>query len=315
MRALVIKERRLVIEERDTPQPDADDVVIEVKSAGINAADLLQLAGHYPAPPGWPADVPGLEVAGVVSAVGDRVHESLLGRRVCAVVGGGAQATHCVVPGEHLLYVPDHVDWAEAGGFAEAFTTAHDALSTQARLSAGERVLISGAAGGVGMAGVQIAHALGAHVTAVTRDARHHEPLRRLGADETITIEQFEGLELVDVVLELVGAAHLSAAWTHLAPHARVVVIGIGGGGRFDVDLFSVMRSRLTLTGSTLRARSRAEKAEVADRVAQALVPRWGVGELGVPIAASFGLEQATRAYEAFAQPGKFGKIVLLNEN
>ncbi len=314
MRALVIKNRRLVLEDRETPEPDAYDVVVEVKAAGVNAADLLQLEGHYPAPPGWPADVPGLEVAGVVSAVGARVHEPLLGRRVCAVVGGGAQATHCVVPSEHLLFLPVHVDWSEAGGFAEAFTTAHDALTTQGRLSAGERVLISGAAGGVGMAGVQIAHALGAHVTAVTRDARHHDQLRRLGADETLTIEQLGGLEPVDVVLELVGAAHLSAAWPHLAPHARVVVIGLGGGGRFELDLLSVMRTRVTLTGSTLRARSRAEKTEVADRVAQTLIPRWRVGELSVPVAASFTLADAARAYETFAQPGKFGKIVLLND-
>ena len=315
MRALVIRDRRLEFEERDTPQPDDNDVVIDVKAAGVNAADLLQLEGHYPAPPGWPRDVPGLEVAGVVSNVGTRVQEPLLGRRVCAVVGGGAQATHCVVPSEHLLFVPDHVDWAEAGGFAEAFTTAHDALATQGRLRAGERVLISGAAGGVGVAGVQIAHALGAHVTAVTRDARHHDDLRRLGADDTIILDDVDHLDPVDVVLELVGAAHLTAAWSHLAPHARVVVIGLGGGGRLDVDLMSVMRSRLTLTGSTLRARSRAEKAEVAQRVAQTLIPRWRVDEIRVPVATTFALEDAKSAYEAFAQPGKFGKIVLLTEH
>ena len=172
MRCVVIHEGTLVLEERATPNPGPLDVVVAVRGAGINAADLMQRDGHYPAPEGSPADVPGMELAGVVSAVGERVHEPLLGRRVCAIVGGGAQATHCLVPSEHLLFVPDHVSWDQAGGFPEAFTTAHDALVTQAHLAAGERVLISGATGGVGVAAVQIAHALGAHVIAVTRTER-----------------------------------------------------------------------------------------------------------------------------------------------
>jgi NADPH2:quinone reductase len=311
VRALVIHEKGLGIEERATPEPQAFDVVVEVRSAGVNAADLLQLKGFYPAPPGWPTDIPGLEVAGIVSAVGDRVHEPLLGRRVCAVVGGGAQATHCLVPSEHLLFVPDHVSWDEAGGFAEAFTTAYDALVTQGNVRGGERVLVSGAAGGVGVAGVQIAHVLGAHVTAVTRTSEHHDQLRTLGADETITIDDVPTIERVDVVLELVGAAHLTLALTRLAAHARVVVIGVGSGSRVEVDLLAVMTSRASLTGSTLRSRSRVEKALVAARVGQALIPRWRTDEVTVPVAQSFALEDATQAYEAFERRGKFGKIVL----
>ena len=214
----------------------------------------MQRDGHYPAPEGWPVDVPGMELAGVVSAVGERVHEPLLGRRVCAIVGGGAQATHCLVPSEHLLFVPDHVSWDQAGGFPEAFTTAHDALVTQAHLEAGERVLISGATGGVGIAAVQIAHALGAHVIAVTRTEEHHERLRECGADETVTLENVATVDRVDVVLELVGAAHLGVAQNLLSPFARVVVIGISGGGsRVEIDLRSFMGTRSTLTGSTLR--------------------------------------------------------------
>ena len=272
----------------------------------------MQRDGHYPAPEGWPVDVPGMELAGVVSAVGERVHEPLLGRRVCAIVGGGAQATHCLVPSEHLLFVPDHVSWDQAGGFPEAFTTAHDALVTQAHLAAGERVLISGATGGVGVAAVQIAHALGAHVIAVTRTDEHHERLRECGADETVTLERVGALERVDVVLELVGAAHLSVAQGLLNPFARVVVIGISGGGaRVELDLRAFMGTRSTLTGSTLRSRSRREKGEVADRVSQTLIPRWRTGEVHVPVARTFALEDVARAYEYFAEPGKFGKVVL----
>jgi NADPH:quinone reductase len=312
VRCVVITDGHLEVQERETPEPGPNDVVVAVRGAGINAADLMQRDGYYPAPEGWPRDIPGMELAGVVSAVGERVHEPLLGRRVCAIVGGGAQATHCLVPSEHLLFVPDHVSWDQAGGFPEAFTTAHDALVTQGQLRASERVLISGATGGVGLAAVQIAHALGAHVIAVTRTSEHHERLRECGADETITLDQVGEIERVDVVLELVGAAHLSVAQGLLNPFARVVVIGISGGGsRVEIDLRAFMGTRSTLTGSTLRSRSRREKGEVADRVNHTLVPRWRTGELHVPVARTFALEEAAAAYDYFAQPGKFGKVVL----
>ncbi len=315
MLAVVVEDRTLALVERPTPEPGPYDVVVAVRAAGVNAADLLQRQGLYPAPTGWPADVPGLEAAGVVSAVGNRVNEPLLGRRVCVVVGGGAQATHCVAPAEHLLFLPDHVDWPQAGGFAEAFTTAHDALATQARVRDGDRVLISGASGGVGVAAMQVAHVLGAHVTAVTRTSEHHGALRDLGADETVTLDQVSGLARVDVVLELVGAAHLSLAQHLLAPFARVVVIGVAAGSRVDLDLRLVMLSRATVTGSTLRSRSREEKAAVADLINQALVPRWTTGELRVPIARTFDLADADAAYEYFARPGKLGKVVLCVED
>jgi NADPH:quinone reductase-like Zn-dependent oxidoreductase len=312
VRCVVINEGKLEVDERETPNPGPLDVIVAVRGAGINAADLMQRDGHYPAPEGWPVDIPGMELAGVVSAVGERVHEPLLGRRVCAIVGGGAQATHCLVPSEHLLFVPDHVSWDQAGGFPEAFTTAHDALVTQAHLEADERVLISGSTGGVGIAAVQIAHALGAHVIAVTRTEEHHERLRECGADETVTLENVASVGRVDVVLELVGAAHLGVAQMLLRPFARVVVIGISSGGsRVEVDLRSFMGTRASLTGSTLRSRSRKEKGEVADRVSQTLIPRWRTGEIVVPVARSFALEEVAQAYEYFAQPGKFGKVVL----
>jgi NADPH:quinone reductase-like Zn-dependent oxidoreductase len=284
---------------------------VTVHAAGINAADLLQRQGFYPAPPGWPEDVPGMELAGVVCAVGDRVVEPVLGRRVCAVVGGGAQATHALVPSEHLLFLPDHVAWEEAGGFPEAFTTAYDALVSQGNLVAGERVLISGAAGGVGVAAVQIAHVLGAHVIAATRTDAFHSKLRELGADEVVTIDDVASLEPVDVVLELVGALHLEKVQRVLRSFARVVVIGVGAGGKLELDLLTMMRTRSTFTGSTLRSRSRDEKADVARLVASALVPRWMEGELTVPLARVFTLGDAADAYDYFAQPGKFGKVVL----
>jgi NADPH:quinone reductase-like Zn-dependent oxidoreductase len=315
VRCVVLHEGDLEVQERETPPPGARDVVVAVRSAGLNSADLLQRRGLYPAPPGWPADVPGMEMAGVVTGVGHEVHEALLGRRVCGIVGGGAQASHCLIPSEHLIDLPDHVSWNEAGGFAEAFLTAHDALVTQGRLRAGDRVLISGATGGVGTAAVQIAHRLGAHVTAVTRGDEHHGALRALGADATVTLDVVADLDPVDVVLELVGAAHLRLALGVLAPFARLVVIGVGnGGGVLELDLHRIMATRATLTGSTLRSRSREEKAGVVARATETLAPLWASGELTVPVSRSFALDDAAAAYDFFAQPGKFGKVVLVVE-
>jgi NADPH:quinone reductase len=314
MRCTVIHEQQLTIHERENPVPGAGDVVVRVRGAGINAADLLQRLGFYPAPAGWPADVPGLEIAGLVEQVGEGVSPALVGRRVCAIVGGGGQATHCVVPAEHLLTLPDDIDWVAAAGFAETFTTAFDALVRQAQLAPGERTLISGAAGGVGTAAVQLAKARGAHVIAVTRDTTHHEALRRLGADETITIEEVATLAPVDIVLELVGAAHLSQAQRILAPRARVVVIGVGGGARVEVDLLALMATRATLTGSTLRARHRDEKAEIALAMQESVMPLLARGEIQVPVAATFALDDVAEAYEHFGRAGKLGKVVLLNE-
>jgi NADPH:quinone reductase-like Zn-dependent oxidoreductase len=311
VRALTIVDKTLLIEDRPLPEPEPYDVVVEVHAAGLNAADLMQRDGFYPAPPGWPANVPGMELAGVVVAVGERVVEPLMHRRVCSLVGGGAQAAYCAVPSEHLLFVPDDVPLVEAGGFAEAFSTAYDALVTQGHLAAGQRVLISGAAGGVGVASVQIARALGAEPIAVTRDDQFHERLRELGASETVRLEDVTSLEGVDVVLELLGAAHLSHAFEVLNPYARVVVIGVGAGSRVEVNLLQVMQMRLTLTGTTMRSRSREQKAEVARLMGDVLVPRWSAGEFSVPLAKVFDLEDASAAYEYFAQPGKFGKVVL----
>lgn len=280
--------------------------------AGINAADLLQRRGVYPPPPGWPEDIPGMELSGRVADVGPGVDPDVLGRRVCAIVGGGAQATRALVPATHLIELPDSVAMNEAGGFAEAFITAYDALVLQGRLREGERLLVSGATGGVGVAAVQIGRLLGAHVIAVTRSRAHHESLRGLGAHDVILLEDVARLTPVDVVLELVGAAHLQLAQDRLANFARVVVIGVAGGGsRVDVDLLNVMRTRATLTGSTLRSRSETEKTEVIARVAQALIGPWADHDITVPLAATFDLADVEDAYGFFATPGKFGKVLL----
>jgi len=313
MRAVTIVEGELRWEEHPDPVAGPGEVVVSVAAAGINGADLLQRKGFYPAPPGSPADIPGLEFAGTVQAVGSGAGRYAVGDRVMAICGGGGQAERIVVPEAHLLPVPDGVDLVPAGAFAEAYSTAQDALFTQADLSEGHTVLISGAAGGVGTAAVQLAAVAGARVVATVRDPDLHDAVRALGADEVILPEDVAGHGPYDVSLELVGAPGVEAVLPHLATGARVVVIGVGAGARAEVNLLAVMGARATIGGSTLRSRSSEEKAGVAWLVEGRAVRLLGEGAVTVPVAATFPMAEAAAAYERFAAGGKFGKIVLVN--
>jgi len=210
------------------------------------------------------------------------------------------------------MVVPAGLDWAQAGGLPETFTTAHDALFTRAHLQLGERVLISGAAGGVGTAAVQLAAAAGAHVTASVRDTARHEEVAALGADVVCSPDQSESLGPYDVLLELVGAPNLDANFAALAVGARVVVIGVAAGFRSELNLLALMGSRAKLSGSTLRARPLEEKAATARAMERSVLPGFDDGSLTVPIYKSFPLDEAADAYESFASGGKLGKIVLV---
>ncbi len=310
MRAVVVADGALVVEERPDPVPGPTEVLIEVAGAGINGADLLQRRGLYPAPLGSPADIPGLELSGTVVARGDRVAGTRVGDRVMAVVGGGAQASLAVVEAAHLLAVPDDVDLTLAGGFPEAFSTAHDALVTQARLRSGDRLLVTGAAGGVGTAAVQLGVLLGATVVASVRAAQLHPAVAALGA-EVISPDEVADHGPYDVVLELVGGPSLEGIVPHLAEHARIAVIGVGAGAKVELNLLALMGRRAQITGSTLRARSVVDKALVAQRVRHELLGHLESGRLQIPLVATFPLEQATAAYERFSEGMKFGKVLL----
>ena len=251
MHATVIRDGELVWEERPDPVPGDTELLVAVKAAGLNSADLTQRAGFYPAPPGWPPDIPGMELAGEVVSAGRSVTAFSPGDRVMALVGGGAQATMAFVDESHALAVPDSLPWPEAGGFPEAFSTAYDALFTQGALEMGERVLVSGAAGGVGTAGVQLAREAGAIVTATVRHAEHRRAVADLGAHAVIAPGEEGDHGPYDVVLELVGQASLTNVLPHLATWSRVVVIGVGSGGRIDLDLFTLMTKRARIGGST----------------------------------------------------------------
>jgi NADPH:quinone reductase len=311
MRAVIIEEGRLVLAERPDPEPGRGELLVRVKAAGLNGADLLQVRGGYPVPPGSPADIPGLELAGEVAAVGPDVFRFAAGDRVMAVVGGGAQAELAVVHERLAMPVPDGVGWPEAGGFPEAVTTAHDALFTQCGLGLGDRLLVSGAAGGVGTAAVQLGAAAGAQVVASVRNPANHEAVAALGAAVVAAPDEAFGHGPFDVVLELVGAPNLAANLDALATGGRLMIIGLGAGSRAELDLRKLMGRRARLLGSTLRPRPLEEKAEAARRVEHQALPLLAGGRLRVPVEASFPLEQAQEAYDRFAVGGKLGKVLL----
>jgi NADPH2:quinone reductase len=315
MHAVTIVDGALEWREHPDPVPGAGEVLVEVRAAGLNGADRLQVAGLYPAPPGSPQDIPGMELAGEVAAIGPGVTRWAIGDRVMAVVGGGAQAERAVVHERHLVPVPDGLSWEAAGGFPEVFFTAHDALFTQCGLQLGERVCVHGAAGGVGIAGVQLAAAAGARVIATVRaEARRSEVEaigRAAGGVEVVAPEGFADHGPFDVVLELVGAPNLPDDLRSLAAGGRISVIGVGAGAKAELNLLELMGKRARIHGSTLRARSLEEKADVARRIEHHVLPLLASGAVQVPLSATFTMAEASAAYAAFAAGGKLGKLVL----
>lgn len=311
MRAATIVDGDVEVRDHPDPGPGAGEVLVRVRGAGLNGADILQRKGGYPAPPGAPKDIPGLELAGEVVGLGAGAERFSEGDRVMAIVGGGGQAELAVVHERQLMAVPDGLDWPQAGGTPEVFTTAHDAIFTQGRLKAGERLLVHGAAGGVGTAAVQLGRTAGAHVTATVRNPGTRSEVEALGAHEVIDPEGFEEHGPFDVVLELVGAPNLPLNLKALNTLGRVVVIGVGAGFKAEVSLLALMGKRATLRASTLRARPLEEKAHTARLVEQHVLPLFERGELRVPVAQAFPLDRVTEAYDAFTAGGKLGKIVL----
>jgi NADPH2:quinone reductase len=311
MRAATIRDGAVGVEEHPDPVPGAGEVLVRVRAAGLNGADILQRKGAYPAPPGSPPDIPGLELAGEVADLGPGATRFAEGDRVMAIVGGGGQGELCVVHERQLMPVPDGLDWPMAGGTPEVFTTAHDAVFTQCGLVAGERLLVHGAAGGVGTAAVQLGRAAGAHVTATVRNADLRDAVGELGAHAVLDPEDFVDHGPYDVVLELVGAPNLPSNLKALATDGRIVVIGVGAGPKAEVNLLALMGKRATLRASTLRARPLEEKAMTARAVERSVLPLIERGDARVPVAETFPLDRVHDAYERFAAGGKLGKIVL----
>jgi len=310
MRAATIRDGELAVEDHPDPEPGAGYVLVRVRGAGINGADIHQRAGRYPAPPGSPQDIPGLELAGEVKALGPGAERFREGERVMGIVGGGGQAELAVVHERVLTPVPERLSWPEAGGAPEVFTTAHDALFSQASLQAGEHLLVNGGAGGVGTAAIQLARAAGARVTATVRDADLRDQVSALGA-EAIAPDGFGERGPFDVILELVGGPNLPEDVNALCTEGRIIVIGIGAGAKSDLHLGALMAKRGRIFASTLRSRPLEEKALTARAMERSVLPLFGAGELRVPVAARYPLERVVEAYDHFTAGGKLGKIVL----
>jgi NADPH:quinone reductase len=312
VRAVTVQDGRLVVEERPDPRPGRGEVLVRVRGAGLNGADMLQRRGAYPAPPDSPPDIPGLELAGEVEALGPDAFRFREGDRVMAVVGGGGQAELALVHERAAMPVPTPLDWPQAGGLPEVFTTAHDAIFSQAGLRPGEHLLVHGAAGGVGTAAVQLGRAAGAKVTATVRREEHRPAVEELGA-RAIDPEGFADHGPYDVILELVGAGNLGGNLASLALGGRIAVIGVGGTGpTAEINLLQVMQKRARIHGSTLRARPLEQKAAAARLVETEVLPAFEDGRLTVPVAETFPLDEAEQAYDRFQAGGKLGKIVLL---
>jgi putative PIG3 family NAD(P)H quinone oxidoreductase len=310
VRAATIIDGKVELREHPDPVPGVGEVLVRVGGAGMNGADMMQLRGRYPAPPGSPADIPGLEFAGDVAALGPGAERFAVGDRVMAILGGGGQAELAIVHERQLMPIPERLDTLEAGGFPEVFTTAHDALFTQGELSSGDRLLIHGGAGGVGTAAIQLGRIAGAQVTATVRSPERREPVAALGAT-AIDPGDFTQQGPFDLILELVGAPNMAGNLDVLATGGRVCVIGVSAGAKSELNLLALMGKRARIYGSTLRARPLEEKALCARAVEREVLPHFAAGALYVPLAEVVPLHEVARAYELFAAGGKLGKIVI----
>lgn len=318
MKALVITRpggpEVLDVVERAKPQPIGDEILVRVRAAGVNRADLLQREGHYPAPSGAPQDIPGLEYCGIIEAVGPDTRLRSVGQRVFGLVGGGAQAEYLVTRESLSMLVPDALDDITAGGVPEAYITAHDALFTRGRLGHGERVLVHAVGSGVGIAALQLAKSRGCYVFGTSRTGDKLARARDLGLDvgiETSSTTFADVASEIDVVIDFVGAPYFDQNIVALRTGGRLVVVSTLGGTSATLSLRSLMTKRLTLVGTMLRARSHGEKLDATRAFERDALSLFADGSIRVPIDRTFGLDQAAAAHRYVAENRNFGKVVL----
>lgn len=308
--------------EVDDPTPGPEDVLVDVRATALNRADLMQRRGRYPAPPGAPADIPGLEFAGEVAEVGGRVRGVAPGDRVMGLLGGGGYAERVATPAGMALPVPDALGWVEAAAIPEVFFTAYDALYRQAGFSAGDRVLVHAAGGGVGTAALQLARVGGASLVVGTASAAKLEALAAEGLAPDVAVDRHAedfadavveatGGRGVDVILDLVGADYWEANVASLAELGRWVLIGLLGGSRVEVELGELLRKRARVMGTVLRARSRAEKLTLTAEVRERLLPLFADGRLRPVVHRTYPLAAAAEAHRTMEADENVGKIVL----
>lgn len=308
----------LAIQDVETPEPVGEQVRVRVRASGVNRADLLQRAGGYPAPAGSPSNIPGLEFAGEVDAVGPLVRAWRPGQRVMGLAGGGAQAEYILAHEGLLVEIPEKLDFVQAAGVPEVFMTAHDALFTQAGLRLGERVLIHAAGSGVGTAAIQLAKATGATVFGTARTTAKLERARELGLDVGLSphnfaaeVQKLTGGQGVHVVLDFVGAAYLEQNLQALGNWGRMVILATLGGTSGNLNIGLLMGKRISLKGVTLRTRTLEEKLAVTRAFATSVLPLLASGQIKPIIERAYPLAEISAAHATMGENQNFGKLIL----
>jgi putative PIG3 family NAD(P)H quinone oxidoreductase len=309
----------LVPADRPVPVAGPGEVLIEVAAAGVNRPDVLQRLGNYPPPPGA-SDIPGLEIAGTIIALGEGVSDRSLGERVTALVTGGGYAQYCAAPAAQCLPIPEGLSLEEAAALPETFFTVWTNVFDRGRLQPGEAFLVHGGSSGIGTTAIQMARALGARVFATAGSAEKCRACEELGAERAINYRDEDFVEVikevtqgrgVDVILDMVGGDYIARNLRALAVEGRLCYIAFLGGSKAEVDFLPLMLKRITLTGSTLRARDVAFKAAIAENLRQKIWPKIEAGEIKPVLAARFALEQAAQAHALMESSQHIGKIVL----
>ena len=316
MRAAIYRDTQVLLEERPDPTPGPGQLLVRVHASALNRADLLQRKGRYPAPPGWPADIGGLEYAGAVESLGSGVTRWKTGDRVMGLVGGGGHAEYVVVHEEEALAVPGKLSWIEAAAIPEAFLTAWDALTTRGRLQRGERVLLHAAASGVGTAAIQIAHQLGATVLGTSRSPEKLTKLQVLGLDIAIDTSsrgfREQITDPVDLIVDPLGAPAFMDNLSLLALQGRLVLLGFLQGSRAEqVELDLILRKRLTVVGTVMRSRPLEERRAIAREYREHLLPQFEGGVLRPVVGDVTRMTEINAAHALMELNETFGKVVL----
>ncbi|MGD2044860.1 MAG: NAD(P)H-quinone oxidoreductase [Gemmatimonadota bacterium] len=323
MRAVVIREPGdpdvLELREVPRPEPGPGEALVRVASSGLNRADLLQRRGRYPVPPGYPEDIPGLELAGTVESVGEGVTDVVVGDRVMGILGGGGYAELAVSPADTLVPIPEGMGPAQAGAIPEVYMTAYDAAFLQEGLKAGETLLVHAVGSGVGTAALQLARRIGASVIGTSRTPEKLERAGELGLEHAVLADDGwpdRVLELtdgrgVDVILDLVGGPYLAGNQRVVAVRGRHIVVGVPGGVEAVLNLRGLMGRRASIRGTVLRARPLPEKVELARAFARDVLPGFASGELAPVVDRVFPAAEAAQAHARMEANENFGKILL----
>jgi putative PIG3 family NAD(P)H quinone oxidoreductase len=309
----------LQIGTRSVPVPGAGEVLIRVAAAGVNRADTMQRKGNYPPPPGA-SDIPGLEVSGTLAAVGERVSGLAAGDEVCALLTGGGYAEYCLAPAPQCLPIPSGVSLIEAAALPEAYATVWTNVMDRGRLAEGDTLLVHGGSSGIGTVAIQLARLFGARVFATAGSPAKCATCVELGAERAIdyraedfvaVLREATGGRGVDLILDMVGGPYVRPNLDSLAVEGRLVLIALMGGAQAEVNLAALMSRRLTLTGSTLRARSVEQKAAIAAELRARVWPRFATGELRPVIHATYPLADAAEAHRVMESSTHIGKLLL----